>query len=295
MSLLEFANGDEEAAARAALLSTALQSAGPEVMALINAAGLIRLHEGATTVAPFLFLDQGRSGSTKDAGVYPVEEFRSLLPKAFYAALGPLPEWFNAVQVWLAPPASPQLQNGRAIQQHDLGTVGFPVRWSGGEGFLTAGHVAKLGKGPVTEPGQTVAAARVVFSKDPTGSGAAAEVDVAVIEAIPQLSQNMIGAFRSTPITADNTDRVDFLTGRTHQDWIKGYATTYYCVPMQGSFGEVFMAASGTTKPGDSGAAVAINGHPVGTVVAGNSTDLTLIQKFDYQVRKTGLVNLAIA
>ena len=296
MSLLEFANGDEDAAYRAGYLSNLLLVAGERFLRTINAAGLIRLEEGSDTVTPFVAVNADALGGSVEPGIRPLDDIAAML-EAPLSGVGPLPEWFFSSAAWVLPALSPQSAVGSRIVQRDWGTRGFPVTWNGIDGFLTAGHVVGMGGGPVLSAPGNAPLGSVACSADPNGSGAAPSVDVAVVQELPGTGSPPPVVFQPTSLVPMATDRVSILGASAVQsDWVRAFAAFYYCGTrkMTGTFGEVYMTASGTTRPGDSGAAAHVNGCPVGSVVAGSPGYVSLIQKIDYQIAGAGLPGLRI-
>jgi hypothetical protein len=319
MSIIDFAGENQEAAGRAALLASVLLTAGRDLMSMFNGAGLIGgpgpFPTGGGHANPLLALNQFHDAVRYYLGPYPPEigfPLRSLgtyRGARFYHALkaalthrdsdeadGP-PAWFDDVSVWLMPPMSPTAAPGDPIVQSGSGTLGFRVVWPGHDGFLTAGHVATSGSGPVranAPPGNPVVG-NVIYTGDPTGKGAVPGEDVAVIEHGGRPAVHP--AFGSRAVSPAALAPVEIHTSRgVVRDTIRAFFQFYYSPTIGGTWGECYMTTNGVTMPGDSGApVVSASGDPIGTVVAGTRGFADLVQKVDYQIARTGIAGLALA
>jgi hypothetical protein len=138
-------------------------------------------------------------------------------------ALRDSPDWLSDVGIIVITPPEPQIAPGDPISSPNIGTVGCRVSWTGGYGFLTAGHVATA-SGRNVYDGRTLLGT-VRFSQNPTGGGTARCADVAVVEAAfgTQFSSGYSGAANAPPNT-----NVTIVNSRSPGSTIIALASYFY-------------------------------------------------------------------
>lgn len=311
MSLLSFGE-DREASGQAALLAAAILAEGRGLIDVFNAAGLLSWGGG---LVPMLALNAARADEgfpfgppvpppgQRDGEVFRLGALRGSRPcrhlSEALASATPArdpPAWFDEVRLLILPPPSAHAAPGDAVFQASAGTLGFGVGWGARSGFLTAGHVAAAGGGPVREnaPPMNPTVGNVLVSRDPAGQGTMPGADVAVIAtggARPGRARIPVTAEPSAPLSirarGGLTDRV--------RATVRAYVQFYHSAAIGGTWGDCYMTVSGVTLPGDSGAPVAsAAGDPVGTVVAGTPGLFDLVQDVGFQLRATGLQGISV-
>src|SRR5260221_1507589 len=198
--------------------------------------------------------------------------------------LGARPPWLNDVSLFGVTLPEPQLSTGDAVACRNPGSAGCNVRWPGGTGFLTAGHVA----GPSQVPfysGQQIGF--IVYSNDPNNHGTQIEADVALVELNPGVA--MTNPFNKSSVAGPNA--VVRPVSHKHagrrgpQTNVRAVAPWFYAPTLQGTWGDVYLTTGVVTQSGDSGAPVvdaadAIIGHVVGAMTGVG----TLVQNVHYQI-----------
>lgn len=96
------------------------------------------------------------------------------------SALGTQPDWLPLMGAFVIPSPEPYLAAGDPISSPNIGTVGCQASWTGGTGFLTAGHVAPTA-GVGVFNGRT-RLGTVKYANNPAGSGTAPQADISVVE-----------------------------------------------------------------------------------------------------------------
>jgi len=297
MSIWVFAGPDHRGAAtQAAIFGTAILVGGGALIDAFNAAGVYR-HDpsmapyGRPLVEPYVVVDADlidlEPGTQMLFGLF--RESNDRLARRLVNAIGDEPGWLKDVLVWVLPAPWPRSVQ---VQQADTGTAGPEVLWSGCQGFLTAGHVAK------SNFGQVRAAAfhgNVRFSSDPAGSGKQPLADVALVEYATPQHQPPWPAARplSPPLGAD--DAVHYAAAQPRQDTIRACTPFFKSNAINGTYGEVYQTQAGVSVGGDSGAMVTdANGRVVGSVVAGSAGYFDLVQSIHYQISQIAISGLTV-
>jgi hypothetical protein len=262
MSLSEFAgrgDGETELAARAALIGSALQSGGLGALEIVLGAGLVWAGE---RLRPMVIVTQECVGFGD--GLRPLREVEPAW-NIVRDALGSGPAWLDDTYAFVMPSPEPHLQPGDPITSPPIGTVGCRVSWSGGSGFLTAGHVAPTVGSGVFD-GRT-RLGTVKASSNPAGSGTATRADVAIVELSAGLSftssfQGAAAAGPNAPIKVANSGAG---SGR-----IMGFCNFVYWPKINGTYGDTYLTTAAVSTGGDSGSAVIdANNKVVGLIVGG--------------------------
>jgi len=207
------------------------------------------------------------------------------------AALG-LPEgsdWLSNIAAFVILPPVPQVAAGDQISSPNIGTVGCQVKWTGGNGFLTAGHVAPTAGQNVSGGGTVFGTVR--FSKDPSGGGTARCVDVAVVELASGItfSPSLSGPTSAGPSTSVSVNTVSGGSGT-----IIALASFFYMASMGGTYGDAYLTSAAFTTGGDSGAAaVDSSNNVIGMVVGASPGVTTIIQDIGYQFAEIGKLSTA--
>jgi hypothetical protein len=192
-------------------------------------------------------------------------------------------EWLNSVAVLAVPAPAPNFSPGDKIYATQQGLAGTPVSWSGGHGFLTAGHVGAMRTAVADGSGQV---GTVVFCSDPTSHGKSVEADVAVVELTKGVRMHTSPAVTGSLRPASSCD-VDVYTqtGPTTIS-LMGDLKWLFMPATNGTYGEVYMSTSGVTVGGDSGGPVFRQGSSelIGHVVGSSGTATSYFQSVDYQI-----------
>jgi hypothetical protein len=309
MSLIAFA-GSAEQAGYAAILSSAVLTNGQELLETFNAVGLIAMSRAL--VSPAVVIAAGSRAAQALPTGWPVSEREpprlgdlqgipdfDLLRVVVAGAHGRPEdtgfgmEWFDRVAVVAMPEPSAFAAPGDAVLQAAAGTLGYHVAWPGHGGFLTAGHVAKIGSGPLREnrPPMNPVVGNVHLSLDPAGQGASVGADVAVVVT----GGSSRAALPFVPAALRPLDVVNLSVRAGQCDQVRAFMQFYYSSTIQGTWGECYMTANGVSIPGDSGAEVrTVAGAPAATVVAGTPGVFDLVQDVGYQIRMTGIPGLIL-
>ena len=165
------------------------------------------------------------------------------------------------------------------------GTRGFDVTWTGGSGFLTAGHVAPVLKGGILDASLSTIVGEVQAFSDPNGSGYAPKRDVAVVRWWRRdLWQAHYPRLTGVGATGGSLIDVHRPTGQVRAT-VTAYAPYWVSSVISGTYGRVYVTTQCVTTDGDSGAAALTpSGGAVGTVVAGIPGFATLVQDVRYQL-----------
>jgi hypothetical protein len=288
MSLYEFAGNENAAIAeRAAMLSVALlTNAG--ALGTYPAAGLILPDYAPKQLMPFV-VKRLSDTATEDVGRQrPLSEV-----EADYARirdlLGGEPEWLKGVVLWLLPDPDPQLALGSDIL-HGLnqGTRGFDVTWTGGSGFLTAGHVAPAMSARIDDLAGTKVGEVVAF-QDAYGTGTTPSCDAAVVEWDAGKAPAIAPPSRSTAAATATTTLTIHLSRGTPTIAVTACASFWHSTRISGTYAQVYATATCVTVGGDSGAAAEDRSrNAIGTVVAGIAGVTTLVQDVRYQISSLG-------
>jgi hypothetical protein len=168
------------------------------------------------------------------------------------------------------------------------GLLGSAVKWAGGHGYLTAGHVVHAKGNAVYDSGGSKLG-NVVFIR--TGSSAvsggctSSSVDVAVIDLGPGIP--FVTAGISGTGTASLCATVDVGTASGPKAALIYAATQWWWMSGMGvALTQVYLSGSSVTSPGDSGGPVTLSASPnllIGHVVGGN-TLLSCFQEVDHQL-----------
>src|SRR5262249_3716421 len=161
--------------------------------------------------------------------------------KLVVEVFGGFPDWLRESRLFGVEEPVPQLASGDVITCPNSGSAGCNVSWSGGRGFLTAGHVAGSPMASCYSAG--VCIGTVVYSNTSSGHGTFPEDDVAVVELQPGVS---LGTQLRGPAIAAPNSPVTVLGGPqfatiTH---IRAYLAWLYSPQMGGTWGDVYMTMS---------------------------------------------------
>lgn len=171
---------------------------------------------------------------------------------------------------------------GDDVMAPSSGTCGSHVRWGNSQGILTAGHVGSLLMSAAYSNGAHIG--RVVFSCNPADTGAQVGADVALIELNPgvPLASTITGTAQVQPL-----NNLLVLNRNRQQAQVMGKANWLTIPSANGTYGEIYFTMGGVTQPGDSGAAVLLQGtqQVVGHVVGGSAGITSYIQDIDYQLQ----------
>jgi hypothetical protein len=162
------------------------------------------------------------------------------------------------------------------------------VKWGGGHGYLTAGHVAQA-KGNAVYDSTGSKLGDVVSVR--TGSSAvlggctSSSVDVAVIDpapGIPAVTAGITGTGTASPHANVNVHtalgpKAALIYAATQWWWMSGAGV---------ALTQVYLSGTSVTTPGDSGGTVTLSASPhvlIGHVVGGNAV-LSCFQEVDHQL-----------
>lgn len=275
MSLADFAGPERlHIAAYGALIADALQSRGLSAMRLIFGAGLGQSPELGDGLRPVVLVSA--EDADHEAGLFRLTEVKSAW-NTLSGALQSEPEWLNEVGAFIAPFPEVHGTPGDNISIPAVGRMGCGVSWNGGNGFVTAGHIA-LARGRDVYSGGTKVGT-VKFVRNPATSGAAPEADVGIVEssAGTVFSSRLAGTSLCRP-----NDPVIIHKSRQTTASIMGLCSYLYISKINGTYGDTYFTRQCATVPGDSGSAVAIGTEVVGIVVAGTPQYTTYIQDIRY-------------
>jgi hypothetical protein len=223
-------------------------------------------------------------------GPRPLSEVREL-----YAAISRLfsssekstpPPWLG--RVWVTPTLPPELH---AAASEDVssspsgrsGKIGTNVTWSGGAGYLVAGHVADQPPGASARD-NAGNSGTVNYRCDPSGQGNSILDDVAVVDFGTTAKR-----FTSLATNLGPNTVVTVQTSRNGKPYsatttIKGALKYSFFNAQNGTWGELYYCSPLVTHHGDSGAPVELKQALVGHVVAGSS--YTYIQDAVFQLKQ---------
>jgi hypothetical protein len=291
MSLWDFArlagSQDQSEADLAWQLAAGLLEAGVrDGLALTPGAGLI-WHNNWLAISILADVARVNSAATDAqlvAGqVVPLEGIAVLRERVAQALRGQ-PRWMWKIMVLGINEPSLQVSPGQVITGPHKGTVGTPVKWSAGSGFMTAGHVTPSVGTDVFE--NTMKIGSVAWANDPAHHGTSIEPDVAVVELLSGMSasSNLTGpslAGPNAPITVVSS-------GAT--DTVIGFNAFLYMTGQNATCGDIYMTGHEITQPGDSGGPVVLSNGTgtdvIGHVVGGSSNVTSFIQDMQYQLRE---------
>jgi hypothetical protein len=211
------------------------------------------------------------------------------LNRAFQIVLSALdlegrPQWLRDAAAFVISPPERQLKAGDAIGSPNIGTVGCQASWSGGKGFLTAGHVCPTAHRSVYN-GRTLLGT-VGFASDPTGKGTAIMADVSVVELASGVS---FTPTLGSAAPASGRTSVTIATPSAPSDAIIALSSWVYFPLAHCTYGETYLTSNAITAGGDSGsAAVDGNGDVVGMVVGSSAGCTTFIQDAKFQLSEIG-------
>jgi hypothetical protein len=189
--------------------------------------------------------------------------------------------WFDDVLV--VPVSEPQLQAapGDSIASPHVGTLGAGVMWSGKQGFLSAGHVAKPVNAIVRSAGKTIGT--IVYSNDPAGRGTAVEDDAALIELAPGVGRSNIVS--SAGLAGPGATVSLVASGKAPPATIMGKSQFLFMPTANATCGDVYFTTTQFTQPGHSGACVvAVNGDLIGHVLGASPGYTSYIQDVHFQL-----------
>lgn len=163
------------------------------------------------------------------------------------------------------------------------GQLGAPVRWSAGQGYLTAGHVGQaLGTMAFDAFGGPLG--HVVQVRNPPPGGGGRHIDVAVIEVPASMT---IGSVRASSAQANDAIVVQTRKGPQLTN-VLAYCTFFYASLSAVTLADVYLSANGVTQGGDSGGPAWLGRRHeelVGHVVAGGP-NTSCVQDVQQQIAK---------
>jgi hypothetical protein len=278
MSLAEFAGRDRlDLAARAALVATSVQSLGRDALEVVFSVGLM--------IDPTYGLRVMAMVSSKQVEQAEGPYFLPEVPRAraiVAAALGlpSPPDWIDEIRAMVMPPPLPQLGSGDTITSPAPGKIGCGASWTGGNGYLTAGHVALANNNPVMD-GKT-ALGTVLFVSNPAGNmSPGADVGVVELPSGTNFSSTLTGTSAALP---NDTVQVYSGGGPGGSGVIMSFATFLYLPTVAGTYGDTYSTTNACSNPGDSGSAVGLNGANIGIIVAGTTNYTSYIQDIRYLI-----------
>ncbi|MEM6276007.1 MAG: hypothetical protein AAF714_03595 [Pseudomonadota bacterium] len=284
MSLYSFAGPEQlEVAERAGLLFAELFSDSVGA-AHYRSAGLLRVHPNDTVLTPFIAKNPWLGGPSVGSKV-PLKDVPPIM-EDISLILRDVPAWLVDAVLWVLPDPEPQVAIGSHIHHGTKqGTRGVGVSWSGGHGFLTAGHVAPVRKSRILDATMSSVVGEVQEFQDPAGSGDTPMRDAAIIEwdasvaAPPFASTAFRDASRGETVTIQrHSGPVSVELIATSPGWKSKV--------INGTYGKVYVTDTCVTTAGDSGALVEdASGNPVGTVVGAIPGFATVIQMMSYQIK----------
>jgi hypothetical protein len=294
MSLAEFAGRERlDVAMHAALITSVLQSRYPLSHFLLGA-GLVTdgnkfQPANSSDLYPMVVVSQELSGF--DANIYLLGQVRDALGMVI-DALGTEPSWLLQARAVVIPSPEAHASAGGSISSPNVGSVGCQASWTGGNGFLTAGHVAPTVNQNVFDGRTQLGTVR--FANNPANGGTAATADVSVVELSSGLSFSpMLGK----AVAAGPNAGVTVKNSGSQKGTIMGFCSFLYWPKVNGTYGDTYLTTSAISTGGDSGCAVVDgNGDVVGMIVGGASKMTTFIQDVRYQRNHAGssLANLTI-
>lgn len=291
MPVWQFGN-DKGAAARAALLAEALfegprgESRKAPFAWEYKICGVGLFARNATNVVPALFVET--TGAVNQLSVLNWSNDAEA-SAALTAVFGTNRQWLGEVVAVRVPPTLHHAGPGDGITVlGKTGLLGSAVKWAGGHGYLTAGHVAQAKGNAVFDSGGSKLG-NVVFIR--TGSSAvsggctSSSVDVAVIDLGPGIPVLTAGISRTG--MASPRASVDVYTASGPQVALIYAATQWWWMSGAGvALTQVYLSGSSITSPGDSGGPVTLSASPnllIGHVVGGNAV-LSCFQEVDHQL-----------
>jgi hypothetical protein len=291
MGLVQFAGRERfDVAERAALISSALQSSLPAPEFLIGAG--LGMFQGE--LRPIVLVAQELT-RVSQPGMYALSEIDDAWGAVVNVLGGqPEPEWLRFTGAFVLPSPVPYVAPGGSISSPNIGTVGCQASWTGGNGFLTAGHVAATARAQVFD-GRTLLGT-VKWAHDPAGGGTAPQADISVVELPPGIA--FTGALGAAAAAGPNTS-VTVCAGARAAGIIMALCTFVYWPRIRGTYGDTYLTTTNISSGGDSGSAV-VDSHNnvVGLVVGGSANATTFIQDINYQIAQArslgGLTNFTV-
>ncbi len=285
MGLAQFAGRERlDIAARAALLAGALQSSGSAAMEVIFGAGLIALDDSSIPqLVPVALVNSEKVDHPR--GQTSLSEVGQALQIANNALGLDANSWLEGVRAWVMLPPSLRLSPGDRISSPAIGKIGCAASWTGGSGFLTAGHVAQAYGKDVYVGGSHVGT--VAYANDPRNGGTAIEADIGIVEYAN-------GAFISPPprlsgtALASPSSSVTVHARAAASADIMGYCSYIFLPSIYGTLGDTYFTTKDVTSGGDSGSATSAQNSVVGIVVAGSAGFTTYIQDIHYLLAQSG-------
>ncbi len=291
MPVWQFGN-DRGAAARAALLAEALfegptganRTAPFAWEYKICGVGLFARNE--TNVVPALFVETtGPVSQLSALNWNDVAEANAALTAVF----GPNLNWLGEVVAVQVPPTLAHTAPGDSIiVLANTGLLGSAVTWAGGQGYLTAGHVAQA-KGNIVYDNARSKIGKIVFIR--TGNSAVAggcsssSIDVAIIATVP--GAPIVKGGISATGTPFPRAAVMVYTATGHKPGFIYAATQWWWMSgMSVALTQVYLSGSSITTHGDSGGPVTLSTSPnrvIGHIVGGNAV-LSCFQDVDHQL-----------
>jgi hypothetical protein len=272
VSLAEFAGGDRlELAARAALLADIIRASYPRHPLLLGA-GLV--DDRGLSPAVIIAEDPKQF----ESGIYRLREISDAYG-LIGRALGAEPEWLSDAVAFVIPSPELYVSAGDGISSPNIGTVGCQAAWTGGHGFLTAGHVAPTVNQTVFNGRTQLGTVR--FASNPANGGTTIGADVAVVELASGQSFTGLGqAVAAGPKTSVTVKAAKSVSGT-----IMGFCSFIYWPRANGTYGDTYLTTGAVSTGGDSGSAVVDqNNDVVGMVIGGTAKVTTFIHDVRYQV-----------
>lgn len=284
MSLYHFAGPEQrELAERAGILFAELVVDGVAA-AHYRAAGLTRAKQTDEFLTPFIAKNPWPEGPEIGSKI-PLSDLPEIM-EDIALVLRDVPPWLANVLLWTLPDPEPQVALGSHVYHgFNRGTRGFDVSWSGGAGFITAGHVAPVRKSRVLDAALSNVVGEVQEYHDPAGSGNAPMPDAAIVEWDPSVPLPPFSSKSFRDARLGETVTIHRPSGPISVELIT-VTPGWKSKVIQGTYGKVYLTEYCVTTGGDSGSAVEdSNGYPVGTVVAAIPGFATVIQSISYQIK----------
>ena len=288
MSIFEFAAGFENGRAQAERVLLLVRALGPwaeqPATSAVMGAGLtiVPVPEMLGSLSLSIAVDAERHDGILPGEIRRLPDLEDLYEAAI-RRIGPNTDWLPLVRVYGMLEPRLHIRSGEKIQANQVGSAGCALRWDGGEGFATAGHVAPKVGASVSHANAQVGT--VIWSDSPGASNNTSAIDFAVVECAPH------AAFECPPYTYAHgraydlisLERPDSAATPTHR--IMGMFDTMGLLSSGGILRNVHLSAGQMSRPGDSGTAVitssqCVIGHVLGAIPGMG----TLIQDLAYQL-----------
>jgi hypothetical protein len=289
MSLAEFAGPNRlEIAAQAALISSILQSNIARLGRILGAGLVMSQNE----LHPFVVIAQENTDTSP--GMRPLSQVRDAW-EFIESILGSPPDWLSSMWAFVIPSPEPYIAAGDPISSPNIGTVGCQASWTGGAGFLTAGHVAPTAGVGVFNG--RVRLGTVKYANNPAGSGTAPQADISVVE-LP--AGTTFTPRLGTAAAASPNSSVIVRSATVARGTIMALCSFVYWPRIGGTYGDSYLTTTAISAGGDSGSAVvdANTNAVIGLVVGGSAGMTTFIQDVRYQVAQAaalgGLAGLTV-